>query len=194
MTDEQKTYHKLLAAALKGRKIQKVFYEEFQDEKGLEYWKVNEHVHSVDRNLIFELDDGNRFQLRSHDEFYPTCQGVSGAYLDEVRDSEACKVIEVSDHPAWQGLRSSRISELMVYWEIWEARKKNDTGYVHFEINLPKTLKLRFESGEKLWISAVEIMDDPVPGIWSDSLTLAFDQVGQAQYALTESSRVQYLL
>lgn len=194
MTEKQKQYHAFLGEALKGRTLEKVLYAGQQD---VEDREVSQAIHSVDQYLILALDNGRLFQIRWEDAFFEDCYGIGGAYLAQIPHRADARVIDMSGHAAWKKMLHQRILELVVYWDIDQARKHTyrnaqKTKTERFEITIPHTLELRFASGQQLWIAALETWADGRAGRWDDHLTIFFSKPAVEQYEQITEAHFQY--
>lgn len=77
-----------------GRKIKKVFYEEINYEIDSEFWEHSQNIHSIDMNVIFQLDNGKLLQIKWDNEF--RCYGIGFEELSEIRFREGFKTINVT--------------------------------------------------------------------------------------------------
>ena len=99
MTEKEKKYYDRIKTNLIGQKIKEVFYEELNYETELEYWEYSNEIHSVDMNVIFQLENGQIIQIKWDNEFY--CYGIGFETLNGITNRDGFKTIRVTENPNW---------------------------------------------------------------------------------------------
>lgn len=61
-------YINSISSSFIGQKIKEVFYEELNYES--EYWNYSNNIHSVDMNVILQIENGKLLQIKWDNEFY----------------------------------------------------------------------------------------------------------------------------
>jgi len=104
-----------------GRKIQKVFYEEINYEIDSEFWEHSQNIHSIDMNVIFQLDNEKLLQIKWNNEF--SCYGIGFEELSEIRLREGFKTIAVTANENWLNKINREISSVKIYWKNIESQE-----------------------------------------------------------------------
>lgn len=196
MIDKKELYYEKIRNNLIGHKISEVFYQEINYEKIIEYWDFAPMIHSVDMNIIFKLENGKIIQIKWDNEFY--CYGIGFEIIDKINNQEGFKIINLTSNSVWTNLINNEIAGINILWDIDENVKqetlKNNkvVSTREISIHVPQTWEIRFEKGEKIWISALEIKDDKQFFYWQDHLTLFFDNDGQEKYELIKKASAQH--
>jgi len=196
MIDKKELYYEKIRNNLIGHKIKEVFYQEINYQMNAEYWDLAPMIHSVDMNVIFELDNGKIIQIKWDNEFY--CYGIGFENIDKIDNKEGFNTINLTSNSVWTNLIGKEITGIKVLWDIDEHAKektlKNDKviSTKEISINVPQTWEIQFEYGNKIWISALEIKDDEQVFYWQDHLTLFFDNAGQEKYELIKKASAQH--
>ncbi len=177
MTKKEQAYYNLIQRALVGRKIQNVYYEELDYQNGEEYWKVSDSCHSIDMNVILELDNKELIQIKWDNEFY--CYGIGIEQLKKLDYREGIKTMAVSQNESWTELINNSLVEINVYWDECQS---SSTNY------LPQSWELKFENDKNIWVSALEIKEDSSLSYWADHLTILFSEKEQEKYKLKKAS------
>jgi hypothetical protein len=194
-TLEQKYYNSIKSIFI-GRKIVEVFYEELNYETKLEYWEYSNHIHSIDMNLIFKLDNGELIQIKWDNEFYP--YGIGFEKLQELNFRNEVKTINVTSNQNWKTLLQKEITSIKVFWDISEIKRVTTTKMFFFKfsktkkitIKIPQSWEIEFENS-KIWVSTLEIIDESKANFWTDHLTLFFNKNSTVEFNLFKDISTQ---
>lgn len=198
MIDKKDSYYEKIRNSLIGQRINEVFYQEINYEENTEYWNFASMIHSVDMNVIFKMDNGKIIQIKWDNEFY--CYGIGLENLDKIENQVGFKTIDQTSNSIWTNLIDKKITGVKVLWDIDEHAKEQtmDKGKVistrEFAIHVPQTWEIEFESNKKIWISALEIVENGDAHYWDDHLTLFFDNNGQEKYELIKKTSAQHTI
>jgi hypothetical protein len=177
-----------------GRKIQKVFYEEINYEIDSEFWEHSQNIHSIDMNVIFQLDDGKLLQIKWDNEFH--CYGIGFEELSEIRFREGFKTIDVTANQNWHNKINRKISSVEIYWEKIESQEYRSFLTIYIPkgrkkiTRLPMTWRINIQE-ESLWISAFEITQSENNYYTADHLTVLFKEEDVEKYSLMDESKIQ---
>ena len=82
MTEKQINYLNKINSIFVGQKIKNVHYEVilYEDQ---EYWEFSNEIHSVDMNIILELDNDKFFKVLWDNEF--ECYGIGVYEINELK-------------------------------------------------------------------------------------------------------------
>lgn len=157
-----------------GRKIEKIFYEEIGYEIHHECWEHSKNIHSIDMNVIFQLDTGKLLQIKWDNEF--ACYGIGFEELLEIKFKDGFKVIDVTENQNWIDKINREISSVEIYW-------KKIT-------RLPMTWKINIQE-ESIWISAFEITESENNYYTADHLSVFFKEEDVEKYFLKDDYKIQ---
>lgn len=170
-----------------GRKIQKVFYEEINYEIDSEFWEHSQNIHSIDMNVIFQLDNGKLLQIKWDNEFY--CYGIGFEELSEIRFREGFKTIDIIENHNWINKINKEISSVKIYWKKIESQEYHSFLTIYIQkgrkkiTRLSMTWKINIQE-ESLWISAFEITESENNYYTADHLTVLFKEEDVEKYSL----------
>lgn len=183
MHPKEQEYYQTIQQLLIGQKLKSVFYEELDYQDGKEYWEESSSLHSVDMNVILQLENQALIQIKWDDAFY--CYGVGVEPLPKLNSRENLKLIEVSKNPQWVKLVDQKVTSIEVYWD---KCKSSETNF------LPVAWEMQFGQNNKVWVATMQIENDKPYSFWSDHLTLCFSKQEQAKYFKIELSDKQHRL
>ncbi len=194
MTKKEKKYYDRIKTNLIGKTIKEVFYEELNYETELEYWEYSNEIHSVDMNVILQLENGQIIQIKWDNEFY--CYGIGFEILKEITNKDGIKKIKVTKNLNWKKLIGKQILGINVLWDISEGITTEYSGnrIVKSEntvIKIPQSWEFEFE-GLKIWISALEIKENETGNFWADHLSIFFTNKAQERYELVKKASTQH--
>jgi hypothetical protein len=196
MTNAERKYYNTIKSTFIGRKIIEVFYDELNYGNELEYWEYSNHIHSIDMNVIFKLDNGELIQIKWDNEFYP--YGIGFEKLQELNFKNEIKTINVTSNENWKNLLDKEISSIKVLWDISETKrvKKNKIFFLKFNktesITIKTPLSWEIELGnQKIWVSTIEIIDEDKATFLSDHLTILFNKNSEEKFNLLKNVRYQ---
>lgn len=196
MTALERKYYNSIKSIFIGRKIVEVFYEELNYETKLEYWEYSKHIHSIDMNVIFKLDNGEFIQIKWDNEFYP--YGIGFEKLQELNFRTEVKTINVTSNQNWEPLLKKEITGIKVFWDISETKRVTTTKICFFKfsktkkiiIKIPQNWEIEF-GNSKIWVSALEIIDESNVNFWADHLTLFFNKNSTEEFNLVKDISTQ---
>lgn len=185
MTEKEKKYYNSIESEFIGQKIKKVYYEEINyeiDKPNFSELTASD-IHSVDMNVILEMENGKLIQILWDNEFY--CYGVGFTIIEKINETQKeFKTWDVTENSNWKKLIGREISEIRVLWDKSENTIKK----------LPQTWELSFE-GNKIWIATLEIRENQSDNIyWANHLSIFFSKKGEEKYKLCENASSQYCI
>lgn len=141
-------------------------------------WSSDPRFDSLDFGLQLVMTSGEAVNLSWGGEFYQ--YGVSfGVQLEAGGTTRAWDVSEAS---RWNALLGKRIEDARVFWSWVDGA---DIGRVHY----PQDLKLTFEGGREIYISALEIRPNGFCMGMMDHITVFFEEAVARQFGVgTERS------
>ncbi|MFY9621901.1 MAG: hypothetical protein WAM70_14190 [Pyrinomonadaceae bacterium] len=176
MTKEEYESQVLL---LIGRRIADVRYHEIEytDKSGAPLaepaWNKNPAFDSLDYGLDLDFDDGSMCHVTWGAEFEHyglSMQRTPPRYVKPIR------VWPVTNESRWQPFIGQPIAAVDVYWG-W-VRYEDDSKRVEY----PQSLRLAFESGAQVYLSALEVRDNEFHMGCMDNVTIFFDGVVAEEY------------
>jgi hypothetical protein len=175
MTKEEYESQVLL---LVGHRIADVRYHEirYTDESGAPTaepnWNKNQAIDSLDYGVDLDFDDGSmcHFTWGAEFEHYGLSIQRTQQYVEPIR------IWTVTQESRWQPSLGQRIAAVDVYWS-W-VQYEGDPKRAEY----PQSLRLTFESGAQVYLSALEIRDDGFRMGLMDHVTIFFDGVVAEEY------------
>lgn len=183
MTKQEQIYYDRIQDLLLGRKVTKVFYEELDYQTGEEHWRLSEFCHSVDMNVILELDGNELIQIKWDNTF--GCYGIGLESLNELNERVGIKTLRIDDNDSWSAVLNQKLVNLQVSWDAMVSSPLTSPSTIF----LPQTWAFNFENGEILWISAFETREGLAHSFWADHLTVLFSLEELEKYNLVEASK-----
>ncbi|REC50825.1 hypothetical protein DRF62_18530 [Chryseobacterium piscium] len=176
-----------------GKKIEKIFYEEIGYEIDSEFWEHSKNIHSIDMNVIFQLDTGKILQIKWDNEF--GCYGVGFEELSEIKFKDGFKIIDVTENQNWIDKINREISSVEVYWANIESQYHSFlTIYITKGrkkiTRLPMTWKINIQE-ESIWISAFEITESENNYYKADHLSVFFKEENFEKYFLKDDYKLK---
>lgn len=177
-----------------GRKIERIFYEEIGFELDPETWEFSKNIHSIDMNVIFQLDNGKLLQIKWDNEF--RCYGVGFEELQALIFREGFKIIDVTANQNWLNIINRKISSVEIYWDKIESREYHSFLGIYIPkgrnkiTRLPMTWRINTQE-ESLWIAAFEITKSENNYYTADHLTVLFKEEDVEKYSLMDKSKIQ---
>ncbi len=198
MTEKERKYYNRIETELIGQKIQEVYYEEINyeiDNPNFSEFTTSD-IHSVDMNIILQMENGKLIQILWDNEFY--CYGVGFTVIEKINEvQEGFKIWNVTKNSNWEKLIGKEISEIKILWDIIERTtteyENNQTVKSENNITkLPQTWELSFDEN-KIWIATLEIRENESDNYyWADNLTIFFSEKGKEKYKLCENASSQH--
>lgn len=177
-----------------GKKIEKIFYEEIGYEIDSEFWEHSKNIHSIDMNVIFQLDTGKILQIKWDNEF--GCYGVGFEELSEIKFKDGFKIIDVTENQNWIDKINREISSVEVYWANIESQEYHSFLTIYITkgrkkiTRLPMTWKINIQE-ESIWISAFEITESENNYYTADHLSVFFKEENFEKYFLKDDYKLK---
>lgn len=172
-----------------GREIVKIFYEEINYSINSTCWEHSKNIHSIDMNVIFQLDNGNLLQIKWDNEF--GCYGIGFEELTEIKLKDGFKIINVTENENWINKINQEICSVEVNWETIHSREYQPFLTVYIPklkkkiTRLPMTWKIKIQE-EYIWISAIEIKESKNIYYTADHLSVFFKEDDVEKYLLKD--------
>lgn len=154
-------------------RIRDVRYHEilYSDENGITLdvpqWNKDEAFDSLDFGLDLILDDGSCWHITWGSEFIQ--YGLS-VLREPHRYVGTIRVWPVADESRWRPLLGKRIISATVDWNwVEDSNGSNRVDY-------PQALRLKFESGDCVYLSAFEVRDNDFRMGCMDHITVFFEE------------------
>lgn len=106
-------YINSISSSFIGQKIKEVFYEELNYES--EYWNYSNNIHSVDMNVILQIENGKLLQIKWDNEFY--CYGIGFEEILEMKIKDDINTINVSENSHWKSVIGKTITSIDTDWD-----------------------------------------------------------------------------
>ncbi len=150
-----------------GKSISDVNYYEI--DYGEPMWNETE-FHSLDYGIEIIMEDKTAYYFVWGNEFTQyDVKFRKGNILSVFSPENGAKKYNVSDNPNWTELIGKKINRIQSYWSYWNLLNDEKRNYY------PQDVQIEFESGENIWISALEITDSKPMGM-KDYFTIVFDK------------------
>jgi hypothetical protein len=162
-----------------GHRIADVRYHEiaYTDKSGATLaepaWNRNPAFDSLDHGLDLHFDDGSMCHVTWGTEFEQYGLSVRRTPQQYVG---AIQVWTVTHESRWQSLLGRRISAVDVYWS--GVQYEGEAKWAEY----PQSLRLTFESGAQVYISALEVRDDGFRMGCADHVTIFFEGAVAEEY------------
>ena len=175
---------------LVGQEIIRVRYHEIDyrdaDDQPLAepQWNWCPDLDSLDHGLDLTAADGAVFHVTWGAEF--TQYGVT-VQTDPLRDVTAVRVWDVTSGSRWAPLVGRRIVTADVFWESTRYRTLQDDGTMSEwsdPVSYPQDLRLTFEGGAHVYLSAFEIREGDFRAAMTDHISVFFDDAAAEEYGI----------
>jgi len=150
-----------------GKSISKVNY--FELDYGEPAWDEND-FHSLDYGIEIMTSDKSTFYFiwdRKYAQFDIKFQ--KGSILSEFGSENNSKKYNVTNNEKWTELIDTKIIKIESSWSYFNHSNDKKRNY------FPQDVRIDFENGKEIWISALEIIDNKELGM-KDHLTIVFDK------------------
>jgi hypothetical protein len=159
-----------------GKTISKVNYYEI-DYDGKPYWDEIE-FHSLDYGVeMIMTDNSSYYFIWGNEVTQYDVKFRKGSILNEFGRDYNPNKYTVESHPKWKELTGIGITSIESFWTHWNF---TNTNTLHF---YPQDVKILFENGKEIWISALEIRENSIFGM-QDHITIIFDQKTADKYKI----------
>ncbi len=158
-----------------GHTLAEVLYFEidYHNEAGIPLnepaWSRDPRFDSLDFGLELQTNEGDSFWITWGQEFYLYNIAVERNTSD---DRSRMRKWNVTHESRWFRLIGKQIIEVQTYWS-WVERV-SEQGWERFDF--PQDLRITFETGETVYISAFEIWPDGSYNGFTDNITVFFDE------------------
>ena len=164
-----------------GCRLARVRYYECAFDNPGPLWSWDSRFDSLDFGLDLEMDDGAVFQFLWGWGFVEHDIALNNPERTP-EEIAAWRVWEVSETSRWHDFVGKRISSIDVFWS--GTRASTDDQWTEY----PQDLRLTFETGQRVYLSALEIWDDGGFVGQQDNLTVFFDEATAKEF-LVDFSR-----
>ncbi len=171
---EINTYEKPIRELI-GKSIANVNYYEI--DYGEPTWNETEY-HSLDYGIELVTSDKIKFYFVWGNEFTQyDVKFRKGNILTEFSAENGVKKCNVNSNQKWAELIGVKISGIESCWSYWSLINEDKRNYY------PQDVRIEFENGKEMWISAIEIRDGNINGM-ADHLTIVFDRKTADKYEI----------
>ena len=153
---------------LVGNVVIQVLYYEIEYQNGEQFWNRDPRFDSLDYGLDLVTKDGKIFSVIWDNKFFPYGISIKNDSLENFLRS--ANIIVVSNSSRWQDVLGQEIVMTSVIWSWVNERNSEEKIYY------PQDLVIRFESGQEIFLSALEISDDNSYSHMADNITVIFDK------------------
>ena len=147
-------------------------------------WNWCPDLDSLDHGLDLTTEDGAVFHVTWGAEF--TQYGVT-VQTDPLHDVTAVRVWDVTSESRWAPLVGRRIVAADVFWESTRYRTLRDDGTMSEwsdPVSYPQDLRLTFEGGARVYLSAFEIREGDFRAAMTDHISVFFDDAAAEEYGI----------
>ncbi|GHC65941.1 hypothetical protein [Ulvibacter litoralis] len=156
-----------------GKSIVDVNYYEI--DYGEPLWNENEY-HSLDYGFEIIMSDKTVYYFVWGSEFTQyDIKFKEGNILTVFSEENNAKKYNPKNNIYWKELIGQKISGIESYWSYWNLIDDDKKNYY------PQDLRIEFENGQAIWISAFEIRDNTSFGM-QDHITIFFDKETAKKY------------
>ena len=150
-----------------GKSISDVNYYEI--DYGEPLWNENEY-HSLDYGFEIIMSDKSTYYFIWGSEYTQyDVKFRKGNILTEFSPENGAKKYNTKDNEKWSKLIGIKIIGIESCWTYWSLINENKQNYY------PQDVRVEFENGKEMWISALEIRDGRIIEM-QDHLTVVFDK------------------
>lgn len=158
-----------------GKTIIDVNYYEI--DYGEPLWNETE-FHSLDYGIEIIMSDKNTYYFIWGNEFTQYDVKFSkGNILTEFSAENGAKKYNAKENLNWAELIGKKISGIKSFWSYWNLVNDEKRNYY------PQDVRIEFENGKEIWISALEIRENRIIGM-QDHLTIIFDKKTAEKYKI----------
>jgi len=158
-----------------GKSITGVNYYEI--DYGEPTWNETEY-HSLDYGIELVTSDKLKFYFVWGNEYTQyNVKFRNGNILTEFSTENGAKKYNANSNQKWTELIGIRISRIESCWSYWSLINEDKRNYY------PQDVRIEFENGKEMWISALEIRDGRIIGM-QDHLIIVFDKKTADKYKI----------
>jgi hypothetical protein len=158
-----------------GKSISEVNYYEI--DYGEPFWNKTE-FHSLDYGIEITMTDKTSYYFIWGNEFSQyDVKFREGSILNEFSSQNGAKKYSINENLKWKDLIGKKINEIESYWPYWNLINNEKRNYY------PQDVRIEFENGKEIWISALEIKENRTIGM-QDHLTIIFDKQTAEKYKI----------
>ncbi|GAA3787924.1 hypothetical protein GCM10022271_20720 [Corallibacter vietnamensis] len=148
---------------------------------GIDYgkplWNETE-FHSLDYGIEIISSDKNSYYFVWGNEFTQyDVKFRKGNILTEFSAENGVKKHNVKENQNWTELIGKKINGIESFWSFWNLINDKKRNYY------PQGVRIEFENGKEIWISALEIKENGAIGM-QDHLTIIFDKQTAEKYKI----------
>ena len=156
-----------------GKSISDVNYYEI--DYGEPMWNEIDY-HSLDYGIELVTTDKSKFYFVWGNEYIQyDLKFRKGNILTEFSTENGAKKYNTTSNQKWTELIGTKISGIESCWSYWSLINEGKRNYY------PQDVRIEFENGKEIWISALEIRDENINGM-ADNLTVVFDEKTAKKY------------
>ncbi|GAA4239630.1 hypothetical protein GCM10022291_34750 [Postechiella marina] len=164
-----------------GQSILDVNYYEIDYGEAL--WNEIEY-HSLDYGIEITLSDNNSYYFIWGNEFTQyDVKFRKGDIITEFRSENSAKKYSATQNQKWTELIGKKICGIKSFWSYWSLINEKKRNYY------PQDIRIEFENGKEIWISAFEIRDGTNFGM-QDHITIFFDKQTAEKYNIGKENVV----
>ena len=153
---------------LVGHIVTQVMYYEIEYQNGEQFWNRDPRFDSLDYGLDLMTKDGEVFGIIWDNEFFPYGVSIKNEPLLGKHVINA-SIIDVSTSSRWSEILGQKIVQAKIVWS-W-VKEGNGKEKIYY----PQDLVIQVESGQEVFISALEI-ENGRPHPIADHITVMFDR------------------
>jgi hypothetical protein len=164
-----------------GQSILGVNYYEI--DYGEPLWNETEY-HSLDYGIEITLSDNNSYYFIWGNEFTQyDVKFRKGNISTEFSSENSAKKYTATQNQKWTELIGEKICGIKSFWSYWSLINEKKRNYY------PQDIRIEFENGKEVWISAFEIRDGTNFGM-QDHITIFFDKQTAEKYNIGKENVV----
>lgn len=149
----------------------------YEIDYGEPMWNQTE-FHSLDYGLEFETSDNLKFYFVWGNEYTQyDIKFRKGNLSTELSTENGAKKYNANSNKKWTELLGAKICGIESCWSYWSLTNEDKPKYY------PQDIRIEFENGKEMWISALEIRDGRIIGM-QDHLTVVFDKETADKYKI----------
>jgi hypothetical protein len=164
-----------------GKTISDVNYYEI--DYGEPLWDESEY-HSLDFGIELITDDREKYYFVWGSEYTQyNVKFKKGEILDVFSPENNAKKYNAKENQNWTELIGKKICGIESFWSYWSLINEKKRNYY------PQDVRIEFENGKEIWISAFEIRDETNFGM-QDHITIFFDKQTAEKYNIGKENVV----
>ena len=164
-----------------GKSISDVNYYEI--DYGEPLWDESEY-HSLDFGIELITDDREKYYFVWDSEYTQyNVKFKKGEILEVFSPENNAKKYNAKENQNWTELIGKKICGIKSFWSYWSLINEKERNYY------PQDVRIEFENGKEIWISAFEIKDETNFGM-QDHITIFFDKQTAEKYNIGKENVV----